>query len=208
MIKKFILLLLALAALSCAMFAEVLPVLQVQPSGGLYIVNGEISAQPGQTVGWGFTLSSDTNYFVETLDTITITSGGAPGVFTDYLTHYLNSLLPVGGLVLGPNSAFEPQSVQQPFSGAAQSGIGGLAIDPAAPIPSQFTALLSIHYALFSTDPNDPVNFDPNSIVTYNGVELWDAVLEAPLTVNVVPEPASLLLLAPVAIWAVRRKKQ
>ena len=205
MIKRTTLLF-ALVALSCALHAGTLPTLEITPAGGAAIANGIIYALPGQTVGWGFEISSDTNYFLESWDSINVLSDPSVGTFTDYLTPYLDSFVSQGGLALGPGN--EPVFIEQPFSQGGLSGIGALTVSNSAPQGAQFQALVSINYQLFTTDPNGS-DFDGNLVTDANGNQLTDALLMAPITVQMVPEPASALCLLPGALgWLLMRRRR
>jgi hypothetical protein len=104
----------------------------------------------------------------------------------DFLSPFFNSLVPAGGLVLGP--APEPQMVARPFDLATSSGAGAFTIAGTVAPGSAITGEISFHYDLYSTDPNDPVNFDPDSIVAL------DQTLSASFSVDAVPEPSTVIM--------------
>lgn len=141
-----------------------------------------ISASPGSTVGWGFTIFNDSNYLVVTGADF---SPASPlGTFTDYISQF-------NFIVVGPSP--EATSVSQTFDMNALTGVGSYAIAQAAPPGSNITGQIVLSYDLFSRSPNDP-NFNPDTDTISVGNGLFAAA-----QVNVVsgvPEPASFGLVA------------
>lgn len=141
-----------------------------------------ISAAPGSTVGWGFTIFNDSNYLVVT--SADFTPASPLGTFTDYIAQF-------NFIVVGPSP--EATSVSQTFDMNALTGVGSYAIAQAAPPGSNITGQIVLSYDLFSRSPNDP-NFNPDTDTVSVGNSLF-----ADAQVNVisgVPEPASFGLVA------------
>ena len=154
--------------------------LPVAHAGAIFTpTSSPISGAPGDTVGWGFTISNDTNYLL-------ITSADfAPatplGTFTDFIGQF-------NFIVVGPSP--ESTSVSQTFDLNALTGVGSFAISPSAAPGSIIAGLLTLTYDLFSVSPNDP-NFNPDIDTVSNGNILTAAAQVDVNGVNAVPEPAS-----------------
>lgn len=144
--------------------------LELEPADGIVI------GVPGETVGWGFTLSNDADYLV-----LTSASFDAPigsGTFTDYTG--LASFF-----VVGP--APESPVVSQAFDAFLPTGLGSFAISPDVARGSWLGSTIIVTYDLFSVSPNDP-NFNPDTDTLSVG-----NVLTADASVKV-PEPETLWL--------------
>jgi hypothetical protein len=122
-----------------ALWAGPIPTLVLSPA------SGTISGLPGETVGWGFTLT-DTSI----VDSVSITSSYLINETNPVLGAYLDYISfaggPVGGVTL-PNSAWT-----QAFSANADptlaTGVGGYTIDPGATPGTSNTATLVVEYEL------------------------------------------------------------
>jgi hypothetical protein len=155
--------------------AEAAPVLYLNPSS-------QISAAPGQTIGWGFTLTNTTDYAV--VDSFAFAPADpALGTFTDFSRYNF--------VDVGPEPA-ESSSVTQLFSLASRTGVGSFQISPTAPSGTA-TGEISMVYDLYA---NDPVS----------GGALLSAgnTLSVPASIAVaaaaVPEPATRALLSVAAL--------
>jgi hypothetical protein len=157
-----------------------------------------ISGNPGDTVGWGFTISNDTNYLLIT--SADFTPATPLGTFTDFIGQF-------NFIVVGPSP--ESTSVSQPFDATALTGVGSFLISPSAAPGSVITGLLTLTYDLFSVSPNDP-NFDPDTETISNGNILTSAAEVDVTGVSTVPEPASfgLVGLALLIGGAARKARQ
>ena len=153
------------------------PVLTLSPAS--------ISASPGGTTGWGFTISNDNDFIL--ISSASFCSGTNPvctpstlGSFTDYISNQF--------LVIGPSP--ESPTVTESFDSSLQTGIGGFTINLSAPIGSVDMGFIQLTYDAYSVDPNDAM-FDPAADTISNGNLL---TANASVT-TVAPEPGSLLLL-------------
>ena len=171
MLKQIVPTLALLGALSCAQ-AQATVILRLDPA------NGAVSGTPGATVGWGFSLSSDTGYLV--VSGASFTAPPVFGSFTDYISQQF--------FVVGPPPERNP--VSQTFDPILMTGIGSFAIDSNATTGSVVNNPIVLTYDLFSVSPND-INFDPDTDTLSTGNSVG-----ADASVAVVPEPASLFLFA------------
>jgi hypothetical protein len=185
--------LLILATLLTALmpFASQAGVLAFDPIGAL-------DARPGDTTGFGYTITSGTNYILITSDpACTITSGASQATTTCLInTYFLNHWDPVGGLVVGPNpTSPSVSSLTQSFDASAATGAVELLIHSSAPVGSHILGTVSFAYDVYSGDPNDFQNFDPFTQTIATGQLESDS-----FDVTVIPEPASLWMVAPMAL--------
>lgn len=157
--------------------------------------SGTVAGSPGTAAGLGFSVTNTTSEWLVLNDSF-FTGGTVNGTYVDYLT------LPGAPVyVIGP--APESTVVSQAWnpSSTPKLGLGEFDINPTASGP--ITGQIGVDYSLFSQDPNAP-NFDPGSFVS-------SGVLSATVQVDVVPEPASIVMLsgglAPIALLVWRRRK-
>jgi hypothetical protein len=154
------------------------PVLTLTPSG-------DVSGPPGSTVGWGFTITNDTDYIEITSAQYCVNPVNFPvvcnpsmlGIFTDFISQF-------NDIIVGPPGGTDPSSVSQSFDPVALTGIGSFAISALDLVNSGDTGQIVLTYNLTSLDPNDP-----------NAVSLGtDLVLSANASVTAgssVPEPGT-----------------
>ena len=152
------------------------PLLQLIPS------SGALNGTPGATVGWGFTITNNTNF-------VSVTgSDFCEGAIVSPCPHTLGSYTDFIGafnfIVVGP--APESPSVTQAFNLAAMTGVGSFQINTTSHVGDFAAGQIRITYDLFRTSPNDPL-FNPITDTLSTG-----NVLSGPARVNVTPEPASL----------------
>jgi hypothetical protein len=133
-----------------------------------------VSGLPGDTVGWGFSITNDTDFLVVT--SADFTPASSLGTFTDYIAQY-------NFIVVGPSP--ESSTVSQTFDANLLTGVGSFAISPGAPTGSMITGQLALTYDLFSVSPNDP-SFNPDTDTVSTGNTISSAA-----GVVVAPEPAS-----------------
>ena len=148
--------------------------------------NGMISGRPGQTVGWGFTLTNDTDYLLVTAadfcSDVNCFNHPSDGSFTDFIAQF-------NFIVVGPPP--EKSTVSQPFNASLLTGVGSFLVSPSATPGELIAGLIVLTYDLYSVSPNDP-NFNPNidTISTGNLIST-----DAEVKVSTIPEPGTLLLL-------------
>jgi hypothetical protein len=168
------------------------PILTLDPAGG------DLVGAAGSTVGWGFTLTNDTDYMV--VSGATFDSPTPLGTFTDFISTF-------NFFVVGP--APDTMTVSQTFNLGLLTGIGSFAISPLALSGAHANGQIVISYDLFSVSPNDSA-FDPDADTISNGNLLRvDASVSVPSAT--VPEPATLALVSGtlgVASWLRRRRSR
>ena len=160
-------------------------------------LSGSVSGAPGSTVGWGFTLTNDSNYLRVSF------SAFAPatpiGTYHDFTASQ--------NIVAGP--APESTTVSESFSASFMTGIGSFVIAPGAISGSTVTGFISIMYDLYSRSPNDPA-FDPAKDFIGSGI------FNKPVTITVTgpaaaPEGGATLLLlgsSSIALLLAKKRRQ
>lgn len=154
------------------------PILVLTPSSGM------ISGVPGQTVGWGFSLTN-----TSLVDTLTVTTSylinetdPAMGTYSDIISYF-------GGpsnFEMAPSTTWSELFSYNPDP-SLQTGVGYYVIDPGAPGGSSDQATLVVEYEL---DNATTGNFDSSGS------------LFVPVEAQATPEPGTLgLLLAAAAVW-------
>jgi hypothetical protein len=161
-------------------------------------VNGALTGQPGQSVGWGFTIQDDTFWVVVAGTGFCSTfSGGLPcdpvsnGTYTDFTQfNFVDSQ---------PSSMGGPDTSQQTFDALSNLGTGSFTIAASTPIGALMSGTIVIDYNLWMGDPNN------------GGVE--QTPLDNFITSNasvfvMIPEPGTLLLMgtALAGVWLLRRR--
>ena len=141
-------------------------------------VNASLAGLPAMTLGWGFTISSDTNYLM--VFDVSFGSTAGWGEFIGYTTD-------LGSFVIAPG-----ESVTHFFNQALQTGVGSYYIHPDAVPGPVASGTIDVTYGLFTVSPNDPL-FNPDTdTLSLNNV----FSNPASVTVNApVPEPSTFLLL-------------
>ena len=180
-LKRFAGGILALAILLAVSQAQAVS-LSLDPLGGA------LSGKPGDTVGWGFTLSNDSGFLV--VSSAEFKPQPAIGSFNDFIGLQF--------LIVGPGV-----TVSQAFDTLLHTGIGSFVLDSNAPRGSVAGAPIALSYDLYSVNPLDST-FDPGVHTLSLG-----NIVTAEASVSV-PEPGSLLLMAsamPVLV-AWRRRAQ
>ena len=152
-------------------------------------INGALSGAPGDTVGWGFTLTNDTDYLVVTgsdfcVGIIASPCSNALGTYSDFIGPSF--------VVVGPSPESSP--VIQSFDPSTMTGLGSFLISSSALSGQSLSGEIVVTYDLYSVDPNDPA-FDPIVDTISSGNQI---TADASVTVAgtaAVPEPSAVLLL-------------
>ena len=161
--------------------------------------SGTVSGAPGATVGWGFTISNDSGFYLLPSNSFFCEAGQDPqlttcspnlgaSTYTDYITND----------VFTDSAPIAPAGLSQPFDTVAMTGVGAYMIDPAALGGWQDTGNLVIEYTEWSANPFLGAATQENT----TGGELGNGVFElsAAATINVaapstVPEPSTIWML-------------
>jgi hypothetical protein len=162
------------------------------PSGGL-------TANPGQTVGWGFTIESLDYYFVPSAVNFVPASGD--GIFTDLLAPRLTTF------VAGPAPGASP-SVTEAFSLINGTGLASFTVNNSVPSGTLINGTILVDYDLFTVSPNDP-SFDPGTHYYQSGstISLDASVLVSSTPTGDVPEPSAAILVLGGASWLILRRR-
>jgi len=190
---------LLLVVAGCGLCAHADPILALIPASGL------VTAEPGQTIGWGFSITNDTPYYL-LIDSSNFCGVGGDPFFTDCTDPYnpptaygpalgtYSDLIATNATVVSPFSTFT-----QDFDLTNQVGVGEYTVDPSAPLYSVDTGNIYVSYMEFQGNP------------FLSGTQVsGDIEFFAPAQVEVVPEPAAWALTALpllLLIWRVRRKR-
>jgi hypothetical protein len=167
--------------------ARVVPVLSFLLAGSgvasplltLTPANGFIEGGPSETVGWGYTLSNDTSFYLLVDASYFCQLGEDPafttctqtlGTYTDFIASNLT--------IISPHS-----STSQTFDPNFMTGVGSYTIDPSAPLYSMDTGSVVATYQEYMGNP----------LVSGTQVS-GDIELSASAMVEAVPEPATLTL--------------
>lgn len=152
---------------------EANPVLTLNP------ITGVIGGLPGQTIGWGFILTSSTTDYISVTGTFFDDSSPAVGTFDDFISAQ-------GGpedAVLAPGASAWKES----FNEVSQQGLGSFEISTAA-LPGQVDkGTITVFFDEFSANPN-----------TCGSCYIDSSSVNADFVVNVgtaTPEPGALALL-------------
>jgi hypothetical protein len=118
------------------------PILTLDPT------NGTVSGSPGDIVGWGFDLSSDSTNWISVITSSIINESNPQ--FGDGYTDFIGAQGGPDNGILDPG---DPDWVQS-FNFLNSTGVGYYAIDPGATIGGSDTGLIDVTYELFSSDPS------------------------------------------------------
>ena len=164
------------------MFLVAAPSIHAAATITLDPVDGAITGGPGDTIGWGFTMTNG-DYWVS-IDSVvaeneTSPLGGASGGFTSYM-----DLL--GGMTDGVTGPDQTWALSFTL-GSPGTGLGQYAIDPATPVGAEDTGTFLIYYDEFSADPNTC-----GGTCYVDTLQMFDANGNAPaFTIDVEQAPSS-----------------
>lgn len=148
--------------------------------------NGAASGAPGDTVGWGFSLTNGSVNYLIVANSYFCQAGEDPffGTCTQTLGTY-SDFIAMNGVMLAPNDSWV-----EAYDGTVMAGVGEYAIDNAAAPGAVDAGAISVVYNLFDGDPFvDGVQIDGDfEIFNTASVTVEDRTSE-------VPEPSSMLLL-------------
>jgi len=171
-------------------------------------VNGALIGNPGQSVGWGFTISNDTlwlvvvgtdfctNFNTSTPDLFPCTNPVPGGTYTDF--SQFNFVVSAPNV---PDTSQQNFSYNPPCNVGPCTGTGAFTINPGTPVGTLLSGVIVVEYDLFSGDPSG------------GGLQVGgDLFITANASVFVVPEPGTWLLigstLAGLGFARFRRRKR
>jgi hypothetical protein len=150
--------------------------------------SGAISGAPGETVGWGFTVSNSLSDYAEITSAIFVPD--PTNQFTDFISPQF--------VIVGPGSPV----VSQAFDLGLQEGVGSYLIPSLTPVGAHLAGSIKLTYDLYTVSPNDMANFDPGADLEASGLTVS---ADASIDVVATPEPAFVVLWATMlAIIAIR----
>lgn len=150
-----------------------------------------ISAQPGQTAGWGFSLLNNDadNYLLITGTEFTLAPLSAFGAYTDLLG-------PRGFITVAPLA-----SLAESYDALLGTGLGQFSFAPSA--DGRLDGEIQLYYALSSVDPTSP-DFDPDQhFVSFDA----SVSAQASAVAAAVPEPSTWSLFAIAGLLALARRR-
>lgn len=145
----------------------------VCPAAVLHLAS-TVTGQAGGYVGWGYAMQDNLGYAVPTYSEFS--SPTSDGQYVDFVS------LPANYVIVLPVAAGG-----QSFNEQQQTGIGDFFIDPVTPDGDVIYGTITLHYDLYSNNPN----LDPNSFLS------GDQTVSAPVSIDVsglavpTPEPGS-----------------
>lgn len=170
----------------------------LSPAATLSLDASTLYGLPGQTVGFGFAITStpDAIYDRGNIPYLVITSADLQTDLGSYPVGVFTPFLATSFTVIGPDAGGgEVNPFSQHFDDSLMTGIGSYAINAFQAIGDMAQGNIVLTYDEYSVSPNDP-GFDPTLDTLLNG-----QLLTAPVTVIVgtapasVPEPAAPLLI-------------
>jgi hypothetical protein len=159
----------------------------------------DIAGQPGDTIGWSFSLTWDSPD-----EWLSVTESALEGESNPSLGTYTDFIGPQGGPL--PDFAMAPSTTwSETFDPTLMTGLGSYTIDPGAALLATDTGQITIFYDIFDASPIDGGNLlTSGSISADFSVEVGDDVAA--------PEPASWalavigLVMLGIGSWHVKRK--
>lgn len=184
---RFFLCLPLLAASALPVFAA--PVLTLDPVSGI-----TLPGAPGSTVGWGFTITNDTNSYL-------VVTQLTPSGFTNS-SAIMDYIAALNFYVVSPNS---PLSVT--FDAGTTQGVAGYALDAGAVPGIVDSGTFLINYDLLVNDPNGAGGPDVGDLFGLS----FDPVKASVTAGQEIPEPGTFLTTVALGValagWArVRRR--
>ena len=177
-------------AIGCSWQAHAGPLMALTPSGN-------VSGVPGATVGWGFTITNDTGFYLLPFGSFFCQSGQDPlfttcttsasvGSYTDLITSN----------AFANDVPIPPAGLSESFDSVLVTGVGAYAINLGASAFAMDSGNLIIEYSEYDSDPlTNPSAIQENAAGGPQGNGVFE--LSAPASVTVTssaPEPATMLL--------------
>jgi len=170
------------ASLCLASVGSATTIFDLNPFGGV------LFGQPGELLGWGFTLVNDVpnTYVVVTDTTFVQDTGPGIGTYTDIIAS--NFFFPVGPATTTTWS--------QVFDPNLPTGTGSFAVNPAVPFSTDITGHIIVTYDLYS---------DPNAT---NLISSGNQFAPLPVEIDISPEPATWALTGGLLILLATRRRR
>ena len=162
---------------STTLLAALLVLLAAVPGRALTInltPGGSISAAPGATIGWGYSLLNESLTDWVVLNASSLNGAESFGTYTDFIQYNYVTLAPGGNF-------------SQVFNNTAQTGVGSFAIDTMALSGWTDSGSLELFYFRYANDPSGGGSF--------LGSAMASAAMDVTVTDAPVPEPATMMLL-------------
>jgi hypothetical protein len=138
--RSIVLLLILIFTLTLAVAAQADVAFTLEPTGG------GISGAPGDTIGWGFTVSNDTaSWLWVGGSVITMDKDSSWGTYNDTSSN----VEPLAPRV----DATTPSLLSVPFTLAGGTGAGSYSIDPTAPFGDMARGYITFNYTLYDANP-------------------------------------------------------
>lgn len=152
------------------------------------IPSSNIRGLPGDTVGWGFTITNNTAGWLFFTGS-SLTESNVIGTYTDFFSNNSGNDLSGALALVDPNTSWGPVA----FDNTSSAGVGSYLIDPGTSLFADDNGTITITYASFDCNPNicSPTETDTSLTASF---DIFVAT----------PEPSAAVPLALIAVvWAV-----
>ena len=172
----------------------------------MLIPSPDIAGAPGETIGWGYSITNDTTFYL-LVDSSNFCGVGGDPAFTDCTTPYdppfefgpsygtYQDYIASNLTIIAPLS-----TASESFDSTLMTGVGAYMIDPAAPMGAIDIGNVFVSYQEFNGDP-----------LSGGTQASGDIEMSSPASVMVVPEPVTLALTGWGLLalgWARRRSRK
>ena len=154
---------------------------------------GDINGSPGDLIGWGFTLTNNSNFVEITSAQFCVNPVSFPACGASSVGNFMDFISSFNDVIVGPGG-----SASQVFDANAFTGIGSFRINPGAPLSFIEAGQLVLTYNICDADPSAGGNCFASDFVSTNatlGVNGIPAVSATPEPALVVPVGAALILI-------------
>jgi len=154
---------------------------------------GLIGGEPGTTIGWGFSITNDTGFFL-LVDSSQFCQPGQDPQFTTCTQQFgtYTDLIATDVTIIGPGATLT-ETYNPTGDPNTQSGLGSYSIDPAAPLLAIDTGVIVLTYQEFTGNPLIGGTQESGDIELGLN-DLAGGGSSGAAAVEVTPEPATLAL--------------